>query len=94
MNCPNCNTEHEGQNKLARDLLRTLGMSGELCQPCAMELFSARYEKKMADCLNGSDCEWEHTHTFPLAFTMMRCSGCGKERKPTDEEWIIIKRER
>jgi len=43
-----------------------------------------------ADCLNGSEHNYEAQTCFPREFTKMVCSDCGLERKPTEEEFKLI----
>lgn len=44
------------------------------------------YEVGKADCLNGSNHNWQPTITYPKYMTKMHCPDCGQERKPTKEE--------
>lgn len=44
------------------------------------------YEPEKADCLNGSEHDYQLTHTYPKEFSKMRCSMCDDERGLTDEE--------
>lgn len=48
------------------------------------------YDAKKADCLNDSNHDFQKTITCPVEYTMMRCSMCGEERRPTKEEMIKI----
>lgn len=52
------------------------------------------YEVDKADCLNGGEHNYVPTASFPHEFTMMQCSMCGKERKPTEAEWESITQSR
>jgi len=44
------------------------------------------YESEKADCLNDGKHNYEKTHTYPNAFTMMECTICGDRRELTDSE--------
>ncbi len=44
------------------------------------------YEAEKADCLNGSEHNYEITHTAPKEFSKMRCSMCDDERELTEKE--------
>jgi len=44
------------------------------------------HEATEADCLNGSECKFEPTVTFPKECTKMECPDCGARRQPTTEE--------
>lgn len=44
------------------------------------------YDAEKADCLNGSDHDWQPSKTYPKCATTMVCNMCGGERKPTDAE--------
>lgn len=48
------------------------------------------YHTYKADCLNGSEHNFKASTTYPREFTVMRCSDCEEERKPTPEEMEII----
>ena len=48
------------------------------------------YHERKADCLNGSDHNWEPTRTYPKNYSRMICVDCEKEREPTDGEWAVI----
>jgi hypothetical protein len=47
---------------------------------------SISHEVFKADCLNGSDHNWQPTKTFPKEYTKMMCSDCGERREPTSQE--------
>ena len=47
---------------------------------------SFHYDAIKADCLNGEPHDFQPTHTYPIEYTMMECTGCGERRKPTQEE--------
>ena len=51
------------------------------------------YEGFKADCLNEGEHDYQPTKTHPVEWTMMRCSMCDEERKPTKEEMddIVVK---
>ena len=51
---------------------------------------SYNFEPQKADCLNGAEHNWRSSGTFPREFSVMRCSMCDEERKPTDSEMAII----
>lgn len=44
------------------------------------------HEVAKADCLNGSNHNWQPTKTYPKCCTKMYCPDCGEEREPTKEE--------
>lgn len=44
------------------------------------------YEAEKADCLNDGKHDYNITKTIPKEFSVMRCSMCGDEREPTEEE--------
>jgi len=44
------------------------------------------YEPAKADCLNDGVHDWKLTHTFPKEFSNLKCTMCGVERKPTEDE--------
>lgn len=44
------------------------------------------YYADKADCLNGSEHDYKPTATCPREYTKMRCSMCGEEREPTQQE--------
>ena len=46
------------------------------------------YEADVADCLNGSEHDYERTNTHPSCFSKMMCSMCSDEREMTEEERI------
>lgn len=50
------------------------------------------YESHKADCLNGEEHKYKPTMTVPRKYTMMRCTDCEEERKPTDSEMESIMR--
>ena len=52
---------------------------------------SYHYESKKAGCLNGEAHDYRAGYTYPVEFTKMGCTMCGKEREPTKEEWEEIK---
>lgn len=52
------------------------------------------YRPEKANCLNGDEHAWVPTETFPIECTKMVCWTCGEERKPTEEEWKQIKKNR
>jgi len=43
-----------------------------------------------ADCLNGSEHNYQPTITFPKTSTRMECVDCGEMRSPTTVEWKKI----
>lgn len=50
------------------------------------------YEANKADCLNGAEHKYKATRTYPIEWTRMECIDCGDERRPTEQEWIKIKK--
>lgn len=50
---------------------------------------SFSYTPYKADCLNGTEHEWEPTHTTPRKYTQMECSCCWQRRMPTPDERLI-----
>jgi hypothetical protein len=48
------------------------------------------YETYKADCLNGSEHEWEPTKTFPICLKRMRCKLCDEKRDMTKEEKVFF----
>jgi len=65
------------------------------CEHCGKKfvfetMISFSYEASRADCLNDGNHNWNPTRTFPLEFTMMKCTMCHEERKPTTEELKFI----
>jgi len=48
-------------------------------------------EAHKADCLNDGKHDYKLTHTFPRAFSKMRCSICERERGLTEDERIKYK---
>lgn len=44
------------------------------------------HEATKADCLNGGEHKYKPTITVPRKYTMMICTDCDHERKPTDAE--------
>lgn len=46
------------------------------------------YEAYKADCLNGSEHDYQLTRTIPKAFSKMRCTMCDKERELTEDERV------
>jgi hypothetical protein len=48
------------------------------------------HEAEKADCLNGSEHEFEPTRTYPKEYTQMRCKMCDQKREPTEKEWEEI----
>ncbi len=49
------------------------------------------YTPQKADCLNGSEHDYEVTSTIPNAFSKMRCKMCDEEREMTEPERIALK---
>ncbi|MCG3203990.1 MAG: hypothetical protein KCHDKBKB_00667 [Elusimicrobia bacterium] len=47
---------------------------------------SFSYDAEKADCLNGSEHNYQPSHTFPKKYTKMVCKMCDDERQPTKEE--------
>lgn len=67
------------------------GIYQQECSDCGKKFaYTTRihfyYEVAKADCLNGAEHKWKQTITVPREFTRMRCTDCGEERKPTEEE--------
>ena len=48
------------------------------------------YEVFKADCLNDGKHIWKPTRTYPVKLTMMECTMCREQRKPTEEEMALI----
>lgn len=44
------------------------------------------YYPEKADCLNDAEHNYKLTTTYPKEYSMMRCTMCDEERKPTNEE--------
>ena len=51
------------------------------------------YDVQQADCLNGGEHNYKSRMTFPREFTMMCCTMCDDQRKPTKEEFEKILQE-
>ncbi len=48
------------------------------------------YEANKADCLNGSEHQYEATWIYPVEFSKMQCRDCEHSRIPTEEEMRLI----
>lgn len=44
------------------------------------------YEAEKADCLNGSEHNFQPTRTYPKEYSQMKCTICDTERECTKEE--------
>lgn len=51
---------------------------------------SYHYDPSKADCLNDSEHTFKSTHTYPKEYTRMECTQCGETRRPTEQEWEVI----
>lgn len=51
---------------------------------------SFNYDSQKADCLNGSDHEFEVSCTVPRRFSKMVCKHCDEKRLPNSKELEII----
>jgi Zn ribbon nucleic-acid-binding protein len=90
INCPYCNTEQDidhddGYGYEENELHQ------QECSECGKNFvyntsISYYYSVNKADCLNDGEHDFQPTHTYPKEFTKMRCTMCGEERRPTDEE--------
>jgi hypothetical protein len=90
LECPYCEKElevfHDGDNGYNE------GDTNEMeCHHCGKTfVFSTsiifHYSPSKADCLNGANHDWQPSQTFPREFSVMRCTMCNDERKPTTEE--------
>jgi glutaredoxin len=90
INCPYC--DH------AQDICHddgfgyTEGVRHEIqCEVCSKNFvfetsISFYYEPQKADCLNGSEHNYQRTHTCPDVFTKMACADCDSERELTEQE--------
>jgi hypothetical protein len=94
INCPYCNAEQDINHDDGYGYEEGSTHQQE-CGSCGKTFvyttsISFYYEVYKADCLNGSEHDYEPTHTHPKRFTMMRCTICDDERKPTKEEFELI----
>lgn len=51
---------------------------------------SFNYDSQKADCLNGSEHEYEPSCTFPRRYTKMVCKHCDDKINPTTKQLEII----
>ena len=95
VNCPYCGAGqeicHDDGHGLEEDVLHQ-----QECSKCDKTFVFTTgiifvYEAQKADCLNGGEHKWKPTQTYPVEFTMMRCSDCDEERSPTESEWATIR---
>jgi len=90
LNCPYCDYGlevcHDGGENYSEDERHQMKCCncGENFVFFTSVLF--HYEPEKADCLNGEECNFELTHTFPKPFSRMRCTMCGDERELTIKE--------
>lgn len=97
VNCPYCNAEQEINHDDGYGYEESVTHQQE-CDNCDKTFtfttsISYYYEAQKADCLNGSEHIYKPTITFPREFTKMCCIMCDDERKPTEEEWLELKKE-
>jgi hypothetical protein len=94
INCPYCDTEQEINHDDGRGYQEGVKHQQE-CDSCNKTFtfetsISFYYEADTADCLNEGEHSYKPTITAPREYTMMRCSMCDDERKPTPDEMIEI----
>jgi hypothetical protein len=95
INCPYCDHPQDinHDDGFGYDESVTHEMECEKCEKNFVftSQISWDFYPEKADCLNGGEHNYQQTHTFPKEYTKMQCTMCADERKPTEEEWIIIK---
>lgn len=88
--CPYCGSEEEinHDDGFSYDVNVTHQMQCSNCEKHFVftTAICFTYYPEKADCLNDSKHDYQPTHTFPKAFTEMRCTMCDDTRDLTDEE--------
>lgn len=89
-NCPYCDAEIEisHDDGYGYDESET---HNQQCHNCDKYFtyttsISFYYDVEKADCLNGSNHDYQITQTIPREFSKMRCSMCGDDRELTEAE--------
>ena len=87
--CPYCGYEFEPESHYENDDESNI----EECPNCEHSFVcwqetNISFSAEKADCLNGGKHDWKPIPTYPKCATLMRCTKCHQERKPTDEEMI------
>lgn len=94
INCPYCNHGqevcHDDGQGYEEDYFHEMQ-----CYECDKHFtfltsISFYYEPAKADCLNGSDHDFQPTRTHPKFRTKMQCRDCEKRRDLTDQEWLYF----
>lgn len=88
VDCPYCGEEieicHDDGHGLDEDRLHE-----DQCPHCDKRFvfstfISVSHEAEKADCLNGSDHDYQPTSTYPPERRRLRCSVCGEEKPMPD----------
>ena len=86
-----CDINHDDgygmdENEISRDECRSCGKAFAYTITISVDHWPAK-----ADCLNEGEHVWESTWCSPVDHTKMRCTQCGEERIPTEDEWKVIR---
>lgn len=96
--CPYCNhsqyVDHDDDYDYEEDVLHNM-----MCEKCD-KYFAYQtsviyyYYPSKADCLNDGEHQWDTQSTFPTKWSNIECKLCGEVRKPTEDEWKTITKDK